>query len=589
MVIGRGSYDSVSRAHQGRKAGRVRRLLLGLLLPFVLTFGIAVSSAGPAEAFLVAPVMAPAIIPSAVAAASALGPVGWAALGVAAVGAGAWYAYSNKDEISQWFSDEGTGTDANTVGGDAATQTDSYGNKFAFRMSATNPEVIQLWLVWGGQPNGNLNGYTKSIEITFGCDVGGSVSGQFVSLTPGNGGGLGPNSVVTEALSTQCVAAGGKSVGAVATRLGVVIASFVREGADRTKSETYGKATCLKADGTTTVLTGPTTQMSGREINTVIPSCEAASAGAITVKTETYRRHNAAWDTWRPGTSWIADQAALNPNTGTYKLCGPGHACTLGVTLDGVLCTVGGECAEWYQNSASSRYACLWGPYTLPTASGCKALRYNYTPDTTRDENGVAYAAPGTNPDGTPQPTPAPTPAPGVDPLPTTGTNTPPAPEEGGPAPDPTDTSGENCMGAAWSWNPVNWVYIPSKCALSWAFIPADGTLETAFDGISAKWEATQVPAWSSGISGVVGGVGGIGASASTGCAGPQWSFSMAGKQYPLHFLDACDEPYAGYASTTRLVLTVMFIVGGAVACFRLLLAGFGAQEIAPPKQLELF
>jgi hypothetical protein len=31
-------------------------------------------------------------------------------------------------------------------------------------------------------------------------------------------------------------------------------------------------------------------------------------------------------------------------------------------------------------------------------------------------------------------------------------------------------------MGGFWSWNPIDWVYVPVKCALLWAFVPSAET-----------------------------------------------------------------------------------------------------------------
>jgi hypothetical protein len=33
-----------------------------------------------------------------------------------------------------------------------------------------------------------------------------------------------------------------------------------------------------------------------------------------------------------------------------------------------------------------------------------------------------------------------------------------------------------------WSWNPVDWVFVPVKCALEWAFVPPSGTFTDAMD-----------------------------------------------------------------------------------------------------------
>jgi hypothetical protein len=40
------------------------------------------------------------------------------------------------------------------------------------------------------------------------------------------------------------------------------------------------------------------------------------------------------------------------------------------------------------------------------------------------------------------------------------------------------DPDGKNCISGAFSFNPINWVYIPVKCVLQWAFIPSQASAE---------------------------------------------------------------------------------------------------------------
>jgi hypothetical protein len=68
------------------------------------------------------------------------------------------------------------------------------------------------------------------------------------------------------------------------------------------------------------------------------------------------------------------------------------------------------------------------------------------------------------------QPSPNPSATLGVG-VPIDGLNPDP---DSGPVPSPTvdpKTGGKSCMGAVWSWNPVQWVFVPVKCALIWAFV----------------------------------------------------------------------------------------------------------------------
>ncbi len=72
----------------------------------------------------------------------------------------------------------------------------------------------------------------------------------------------------------------------------------------------------------------------------------------------------------------------------------------------------------------------------------------------------------GTNPTPTPTPsgtaTPTPTPTPTPAPFPTTGTN------------PPNADGSASCLGAAWSWNPTDWVLVPLRCA----FVPSQQAVE---------------------------------------------------------------------------------------------------------------
>lgn len=71
-----------------------------------------------------------------------------------------------------------------------------------------------------------------------------------------------------------------------------------------------------------------------------------------------------------------------------------------------------------------------------------------------------------TNPDGT------------TSPGPTTTVRTPPlGAGQALPSPD-----GDNCISRAFSFNPIDWVYWPVRCALQWAFVPSAGAVAAKLD-----------------------------------------------------------------------------------------------------------
>lgn len=141
--------------------------------------------------------------------------------------------------------------------------------------------------------------------------------------------------------------------------------------------------------------------------------------------------------------------------TSSYPLCttnAPAGGCFLDLQRAGKSCFSGAYCAGWLANETRWDMSCQWGPYDV----GLSVCETDYA----------------TTFDSQTQPEPSPTASPTVGaPLPTEGLNpsTPPDPDT---PPAPTESSSQNCYGAMWSWNPVDWVLVPVKCALSWAFVP---------------------------------------------------------------------------------------------------------------------
>lgn len=172
--------------------------------------------------------------------------------------------------------------------------------------------------------------------------------------------------------------------------------------------------------------------------------------------------------------------ASTDPS-GSYPECMPGGVqapCLLRLRKIGVTglpsdCTSPGvDCTTFDPTQATDQtdtYTCQWGTYAVGLTD-CEAVpRTSAPPETSTD-------------------------------TPLTGAN-----------PDPGD--GTNCMGSAWSWNPVNWVYIPIKCA----FLPTHFSatnLVALRDLLASKPPFSVVVAVASSLGGLADGFSGGGCSA---------------------------------------------------------------------------
>jgi hypothetical protein len=171
-----------------------------------------------------------------------------------------------------------------------------------------------------------------------------------------------------------------------------------------------------------------------------------------------------------------------------------------------------------------------------------------------------AGASPAPSPGPSVGPSQAPTPAPGA--VPGTGTN--PDPDSGpvgDPATDPK-AGGKSCMGAAWSLNPVQWVFVPVKCALQWAFVPDTAALTEDVGGVRDAWNGSAPAVYIAGATVAVGAIGGIGAGVS-GCAGPAVHILTV----TVHPLSACDAPMSTVAAVIKTILTLGVLLGAATLC----------------------
>lgn len=198
-----------------------------------------------------------------------------------------------------------------------------------------------------------------------------------------------------------------------------------------------------------------------------------------------------------------------------------GVICKTEVYVDGQRCVIGRDvCIIWprINRGEPERVECRFGAHSIGTEY-CNPLKQAYGTGTKFDTQTDVEII--TNPDWDPEVKPDPTTPP--DPNPTTNPTPtpPPTPQPPTPVPNPDpptevvpETTEKNCVVDAVSWNPLQWVYVPVKCAIKWAFIPKTSIpvrttrIKTTFDG---KFPFT-VPAM----------IGGMGSGTGGGC--PDWN-----------------------------------------------------------------
>lgn len=273
----------------------------------------------------------------------------------------------------------------------------------------------------------------------------------------------------------------------------------------------------------------------------------------------------------------MVEQSSNCPAAGSDAALYPNCAvagCAYMVIVDGVPCTVGRPgCVDWaatYQGSPG-RVGCRYGEYAVKVSS-CFFLERVYESSgqpvdgTLANTDGNPATWTGTQPAPNPQPSPQPIPsgAPGGAPGTLPGGLT-------GGLPSPTGSASTNgdCWGAdTFSWNPVDWVVTPVKCAMAWAFLP------TAVDTspVTTQLDRAGIAPSIAALSTAVGSLGG----SEGGCQGPSVSFNLASVHQVVTPFAACTAPMSTVASFAYAFVSVVTVLGGAGKIISSIGAGFG-------------
>lgn len=206
----------------------------------------------------------------------------------------------------------------------------------------------------------------------------------------------------------------------------------------------------------------------------------------------------------------------------------------------------GSACAGWSTDPAkASKYQCRYGTHVVDLAE-CNIYARAFEPDTALGGDFL------TDPTGTPIKNN--NPSPGLD-----GTSM------AAPVQDPELE--RNCWAGALSWNPLDWVFTPVKCAFEWAFVPRASVVNGLYNGLNAKAArtggialATAVTAWDFDLD--------VG-----GCSGVLVAFSDVWPEVDdMRILNACPgDPLAPAALLSSVVVGIAAVLGCIFAVSRAL------------------
>lgn len=340
-------------------------------------------------------------------------------------------------------------------------------------------------------------------------------------------------------------------------------ATLNKESGDRGPESTLtqgSKMKCLKPDGSI----GEIERISqGVGDKVIVPSCSQEWPGSIPKSLEVAAGPEG-------GRLPIANYSFSDTHSKYPDCFDAGGAflasCKVRVFINGQPCVNGmAGCYDpdtYVNEHAGATRQCKFGSYVIAWEN-CSALKHHYgtTPQTqtktvdTADPKGNPIADPAPDP----EPTPSTEPSPSQAPLPTGGPN--PTPPKTDPKGDPDSHS---CLQEAWSWNPVDWVYVPVKCAMVWAFVPKNAP---SFTDIGSPLPAGWLPS--------------LGNVFHDGQCGPLTMprLSLGYKHMtvgPVRMLSTCDAPWPLVRTFTYYGMEAMVLVTVMWQSFRAVTSGIG-------------
>lgn len=461
-------------------------------------------------------------------------------LGITAVGLGAWFAWSNRDTIRSWFDGRAV------IGGSITRPLPSGLDWYATpppTLSESNDSLPFTMVRVGASMNVVLEGrcFTPSgtpgglgVLSGFGAIFSGTTGGSSGAVGTLWGGGN---------FSSFCT--GPSMIADVQVRDTIptpdtIILTWRAPAPVFTQRDSRVRVMCRDRLNTTLEIVGPTTTRTASGTtaqSATVPNCPGVLPDSHQERVTVEDRRAGSADAWSP---IINDEipAAQNTATSQYADCvfnSGGTPCQLAVHYLGQPCSVArSECADWATRAVSvPGYTCRWGPYTI-TMTDCNVLEHQYKPDAgdaTETDPGIGTApgaVPGTvgtgttttnNPDGSTtqtqlQPANGTTPQqrvttltrpdgsrqistqplnPDGSPLGAPSVVEIPAPPQVGVGVNPDVGDGSSCISAAFTFNPVDWVYVPVKCALQWAFVPSGAAIASKLEAFRSGL-ATKAP-----------------------------------------------------------------------------------------------
>jgi hypothetical protein len=144
------------------------------------------------------------------------------------------------------------------------------------------------------------------------------------------------------------------------------------------------------------------------------------------------------------------------------------------------------------------------------------------------------------------------------------------------------DGDGGSCFPTGWGLlNPVEWVYKPVKCALSWAFLPSQATIDAAVGRIQNAYNGTALATVATAVDSVYAPITALGTDSGQSCDGPAFvipQLPTMPHSVTLHPLSTCPPLVAYILGIYLPIATAAIYIGGFFAGTRRILKAFGAD-----------